>query len=86
MALPTRDQVLTGEYSGYGSPYIQVAAKSGIDLDTLEYSEYGSPFYGVEVAATSAGISKVGGVLWTNLSKIGGVLKANINKLLGIDP
>jgi hypothetical protein len=56
MALPTRDQVLTGEYSMDGSPAINVAAKSGIDADSLEYSLDGSPWWGTEVSAAASPI------------------------------
>jgi hypothetical protein len=50
MARPTQTQVLTGEYSLDGSPWVHVASKDTIDLDTIEYSLDGSPWYGVEKA------------------------------------
>lgn len=52
MARPTKTQVLTGEYSLDGSPHVNVAAKSGIDLNTLEYSLDGSPWHGTEETST----------------------------------
>lgn len=54
MALPTKTQVLTGEYSLDGSPAVNVAAKSTIDPNTLEYSLDGSPWWGVEETTTPA--------------------------------
>lgn len=88
MALPTRDQILTGEYSLDGSPGIAVAAKSGIDLDSLEYSLDGSPWWGAEVSgagpteniktigqAIVTAIVKIGGIVWSGIKKIGGVAR-----------
>lgn len=54
MARPTKTEVQTGEYSLDGSPAINVAAKSTVDLDTLEYSLDGSPWYGVEETSAPA--------------------------------
>jgi hypothetical protein len=51
MARPTKDQVLTGEFSSNGSPWVNVASNSSSDLDTLEFSLNGSPWYGVEDSA-----------------------------------
>ena len=47
MALPTKTDVQTLQFSADGSPWCRVAAKSGIDLDTLEYSLDGSPWWGI---------------------------------------
>lgn len=44
MALPTRVQILTGEYSANGSPYVQTVSKSTINPSQLEYSADGSPW------------------------------------------
>ena len=54
MARPTKTQVLTGEYSLNGSPHVNVATKSAIDLDTLEYTLDGSPWYGTEETSAPA--------------------------------
>lgn len=54
MALPTKTEVQTGEFSADGSPAINVAAKSEIDTDTLEYSLDGSPWWGTEETAVVA--------------------------------
>lgn len=54
MALPTRDQITTIDYSKDGSPWVLVAAKSGIDLDGLDWSKDGSSWWGVEVGAAAA--------------------------------
>ena len=48
MATPTKTDLQTLDYSYFGQPYVQVAAKSGIDLDTLDYSYFGQPFFGTE--------------------------------------
>lgn len=47
MALPTKSDLLTGQFSADGSPFVQVSAKAGIDTNTLEYSADGSPFWAV---------------------------------------
>lgn len=52
MARPTKTEVLTLEYSLDGSPHVNVAAKSTIDLDTIENSLDGSPWYGAEETST----------------------------------
>jgi len=51
MALPDRDDILTMDYSDDGSPFVLVAAKSGIELDGLDYSMIGSPWWGLEEGA-----------------------------------
>ncbi len=50
MALPTKTDLQTMDYSYGGVPFVSVAAKSGIDLDTLDYSYGGVPFWGLEVS------------------------------------
>jgi hypothetical protein len=57
----------TLELSNYGSPFIRVAAKAGIDCDTLEISKDGSPWWGLEVAATAAWLLYVGSALITTM-------------------
>ena len=52
MALPTKTSVQTGQFSADGSPWVQVGAKSSINLDTLELSKDGGPWYGTEAAAS----------------------------------
>lgn len=44
MALPTKAQILTGEYSADGSPYMQTVSKSTINPSQLEYSANGTPW------------------------------------------
>jgi len=53
MALPTRTNLLTLDYSENGSPFCNIASKSGISLDGLDYSENGSPFWGLPVTVTT---------------------------------
>jgi len=48
MSLPTKEQILTLDYSADGGPGVKVAAKSGIEFGGLDYSSIGSPFYGTE--------------------------------------
>ena len=48
MSLPTKEQILTLDYSADGSLGVNVAAKSGIEFGGLDYSADGSPFYGTE--------------------------------------
>lgn len=51
MSLPTRNDLITLDWSKDGSPFVRIASKSGIDLDSLDWSKDGSPFYGLEVSA-----------------------------------
>ncbi|HOR79239.1 MAG TPA: hypothetical protein PKZ40_07210, partial [Anaerolineaceae bacterium] len=51
MALPTKTDLQTLDYSFFGEPYVQVASKSGVELDGLDYSFFGEPFWGTEDAA-----------------------------------
>lgn len=37
------------QYSTDGSPWVLIATKDTIDLDTLQYSFDGSPWYGIMV-------------------------------------
>ena len=53
MALPSRNDLLTMDFSQDGRPFCQVAAKSGIELDGLDYSSVGSPWWGVEVGGAT---------------------------------
>ncbi len=50
MALPTKTDLQTLDYSFFGEPYIQVASKSGIELDGLDYSFFGEPYWGLGVS------------------------------------
>lgn len=49
MALPTREEVLEIDISKDGGPWVNVAAKSDIDLDGLDWSKDGSPWWGLEI-------------------------------------
>jgi len=53
MALPTKTNLETMDYSYGGVPFVSVATKAGIDLDTLDYSYAGVPFWGLEVSGGS---------------------------------
>lgn len=64
MALPTKIEVQTGEFSADGSPAINVAAKSAIDTDTLEYSLDGSPWWGTEEGTAPPATAFVPRVMW----------------------
>lgn len=48
----SRDTILQGGYTLIGEPWVQVAARSGIDLDLLAYSKIGEPWYGIESSET----------------------------------
>lgn len=48
MALPTKTEVQTGQFSLDGSPNVNVSAKSAVDADTLEYSLEGSPWWTID--------------------------------------
>ena len=52
MALPTKTQIETLDWSASGAPYASVAAKSTIDLDGIEFSSIGAPWWGVEAGAS----------------------------------
>ena len=54
MALPTKTDLQTMDYSYGGVPFVSVATKAGIDLDTLDYSYAGVPFWGLEVSGGGA--------------------------------
>lgn len=85
MARPTRDTVLTGEFSLDGSPWVNVAASPTPDLDTLEYSVNGNPWYGVEQSGYGPLTAlKFDSVLITNTGAISGVSPAFVTKFNGI--
>jgi len=84
MALPTRTQILTGEYSSDGSPYLQVTSKSIINPLQLEYSSDGSPWLGT--TDSSSGEISVVSKTWSTIKKIGGVIIAVIKKIGGVSP
>ena len=54
MALLTKTNLETMDYSYGGVPFVSVATKSGIDLDTMDYSFGGVPFWGAEVSGGGA--------------------------------
>jgi len=58
MALPTKSDLQKLDYSFFGEPYVQVASKSGVELDGLDYSFFGEPFWGAEEGGTPSGIPK----------------------------
>ena len=86
MALPTRDEILTGEYSFDGSPWASTASKSTMDLDTIEYSFDGSPWTGTNLTATST--LTLNKILFNSIStidKILNVTKSIIKSVLGAE-
>ena len=86
MALPTRANVLTMDYSGNGSPFCLVAAKAGIELDGLDYSMVGSPWWGLEAPAVGGNIEKVATVTYdADIESVAGITRANIQKVAGVD-
>ena len=54
MALPTKTNLETMDYSCFGIPFVSVPAKAGIDLDGLDYSYNGAPFWALEVSSGSS--------------------------------
>ena len=85
MSLSTRDYILTGQFSADGSPWVQVAAKSSIELDSLEFSVDGSPWWGVEFAAAVGGnVKKFIVVPFANVKKAIGVSRINIKRIIMI--
>ena len=54
MALPTKTNLETMDYSYGGVPFVSVATKAGIDLDTLDYSYAGVPFWGLGVSGSTS--------------------------------
>ena len=82
MALLTKDEVQSLQYSANGSPWCSVTSKSELDPDTLEYSSDGSPWWGFSgVSSVVDNIKKVGGVALGAIKRIGGVLLSNIKKV-----
>jgi len=47
MALPTFDNECTLNILYLGGPFVQVASKSTIDLNTLDVIDLGGPFWGL---------------------------------------
>ena len=47
MALPTIDYQYTLDVIYLGAPFVQVAAKSGIDFGTLDVVYLGAPFWAI---------------------------------------
>jgi len=84
MALLSKTNITTLQYSADGSPFCHVATKSSINLDTIEYSSDGSPWYGVEDVTVTDVIKKVSNQTWNTIKKIGGIILANIKKIGGI--
>lgn len=84
MALPTRDDILTTKFSADGSPFVKIAAKSTVELDSLQFSKDGSPWWGFELSGVVGNIKKIGGIIWASAKKINMVVLANIKKLAGI--
>jgi hypothetical protein len=54
MALPTITELLTLDVTYKGSPFCEIAAKSGIDTSTLDITYLGMPFTGL---APSGGVT-----------------------------
>lgn len=84
MAAPTKDNILTGEYSLDGSMFVVVPSKSTVDGGSLEYSLDGSPTWTVGESGAAATILKVSGVSWASIGKIAGVSVASIGKFGGV--
>jgi hypothetical protein len=83
MALPTKSDLLTGQFSADGSPFVQVSAKAGIDTNTLEYSADGSPFWAIEEVGASGGhIKRFVTVPIANIKFALGVPSANIKRII----
>jgi hypothetical protein len=81
MALLTKSEIQSSQYSYDGSPWVRVSAKSTINLDTLEYSYDGSPWYGVEDITVTDSYVKLCGLNFTIVSKFNGALKSAITKI-----
>ena len=86
MALPTRTEIITMDFSANGSPFCFVASKSGQDGNGMDYSDDGSPFWFTPVAVAAGNIEAIGGETYaTDVAKVGGFSKADIAKIGGID-
>lgn len=81
MALLTRDQVCTLQYSSNGSPWCRVHTKTGQVTNTLEHSLYGSPWNGVEVPTTGGGAWN--GENWSGIATIDGQSIGDVNQVDG---
>lgn len=81
MALPTKAQILTGEYSFDGSPYMNTVSKSSINPSQFEYSFDGSPWWGISDSEIS-----LGNKIWTSIKKIGGKIISTVKKIGGVEP
>jgi len=44
MSLPTRDNLLSMDYTFLGEPFVSVPSKDSIDLTTMDYTYLGEPF------------------------------------------
>lgn len=81
MALLSRINILTMDYSFQGQPYVQVASKNGINLDSMDYVFQARPFWGFKLC----NISKVSGVIESSIKIISGIIKTNIDKISGVE-
>ena len=82
MALLTRDQACTLQYSSNGSPWARVHTKTGQITNTIERSLDGSPWNGVEVPATGGG-GTWNGIPWSDIGGVDGVPIGDINEVDG---
>ena len=79
MPLPTRDQLLSLDYSGSGEPFVLVHAKSGINTLSLDVSSDGGPWVGLANATTS--VLKISSTLLSVSGKVASVSVASISKI-----
>lgn len=81
----SRDTALTGQFSADGSPWVRVAAKNGIELDTLEYSLDGSPWWGIEdAAAVSSYIKTVNALAKASVKTVNSLAMASVKTMNGL--
>lgn len=84
MSLPSKSEVLTGQYSSLGSPHVKVTAKSSISSNTNENSLWGTIFYPQPDAAITDNIAFVNSTAYSTISHFNSTTKASISKIADI--
>lgn len=84
MALPTRANLLSLDFTGTSGPYCRIEAKSGLNTLSLDVAGGNGVFIGAATTASTT-ISGLGGISAASLATVGGVSAASIAKILGVE-
>lgn len=85
MALPTKANLQTMDYSYLGEPFCYVPAKDSISLDGMDYSYLGEPFWAIvtSVVVTSA-IKTFNGLAKASVKTVNGLAIASVKTINGL--